>query len=175
MRNPLPVQELRDILGENGFLRLYGTDDAIFISDVPRRVNAEVLTHIRHMMQEQGFTVQITTGNLLLMDLSQARWEQLLSSFQNAKPIPFPDDDRLTDVYTLIRLLMRHPSALQEQPKELIRAALKRYPEKDGFPKLAPLLLEQCAIRLRHHAPLPSALADVMYTWLMEQQEEARI
>jgi hypothetical protein len=77
-------------------------------------------------------------------------------------------------VYAFMRLLKRHPSDFDWQPMDMIRAVFKRYHGKDGLPALAPGLLSRCAERLRRNAPLPSALADVLYSWLTEQTEEAR-
>jgi len=175
MRNPLPVQELQEILGTNGFLHLYGQDQVLFVSDAPRRISQEALARIRRTMTAQGFTAQISPSNLLLIDLQPGRWERLLCSFPHAEAVSVPADDRWLDVYALARLLMRHPSALENQPMEMIRAVFKRYARKDGLPVLTPLLLSQCAQKIRCREPLPSALADILVFWLTEQKKEARI
>ena len=174
MRDPLPAEELRNILGPNGFLRLYGQDRFLYVSDAPRRVPRETLARLQYTMRETGFAVETGPSDLLLIDLQPSRWERLLSSFPLAEAAPFPDDGRLLDVYALMRLLMRHPSAFELQPMDPVRAVLKRYSLRDGLPALAPRLIAQCAQRLRRKAPLPSALANVLFTWIAEQNEEAR-
>jgi hypothetical protein len=174
MRDPLPAEELRNMLGRNGFLRLHGQDRFLFVSDAPRRVPREALAQLQHTMREAGFAVETDPSDLLLIDLRPSRWEELLGSFPHAEASAFPDDGRLLDVYALMRLLKRHPSALELQPMDMIRAVFKNYHGRDGLPSLAPKLLSRCAERLRRNAPLPSALADVLYSWLAEQKEEAR-
>ncbi len=174
MRNPLPAEELRNILGSNGFLRLYGQDRFLYVSDAPRRAPRETLAQLQYTMRETGFTVETGPSGLLLIDLQPSRWERLLRSFPHAETAPFPGDGRLLDVYELMRLLRRHPSAFERQPMDPIRAVLKRYTRRDGLPALAPRLTAQCAEWLRQKAPLPSALADVLFTWISEQNEEAR-
>lgn len=174
MRDPLPAEELRNMLGRNGFLRLHGQDRFLYVSDAPRRVPPKTLAQLQYTMREAGFAVETAPSNLLLIDLQPYRWEELLNSFPSAEAAAFPGDDRLLDVYALVRLLKRHPSALEVQPMDMIRAVFKNYRGKDGLPVLAPKLLSQCAERLRRNAPLPSALADVLISWISEQKEEAR-
>jgi hypothetical protein len=174
MNAPLPGRELREILGGRAFLRLYGPDTFVFVSDAPRRVTAEELAQIRHSMREKGFDTQESESGLLLIDLQSSRWDGLLNAFPRAGKLPLPKDDRLAQLFALHRLLRLHPSAFQNQPMEPVRAVMKQFGRKDGLPALAPRLLEQCAQRLRRNEPLPSALADVLAYWLLEQQEEAR-
>ena len=169
MSDPLPVQEIRDIIGDHGFLRLYGQDTFLFVSDLPRRVSAQELSAIRQSLRERGFETQVDSTNLLLIDLQPERWQILLNTFQGAKAVPFPRNDALHGVYALARLLGRHPAALAQQPMELLRAAFKRYNGKDGLPKLAPSLQARCAQLLRQGKPLPSALQNVLYVWLAKQ------
>ena len=169
MRNPLPVGEIRKLLGEHGFLRLYGQDTHLFVSDIPRRVSADELTLVRHVLLANGFTETLNSGDLLLIDLQPARWKALLEAFKPVAPATFPQNETLQGVYALSRLLKRHPAALEAQPMELLRAALKRYAEKDGLQTLAPQLHTRCAELLRQGKALPSALENVFYVWLTEQ------
>ena len=175
MRDPLPAEELRAIIGQNGFLRLYGQDQFLYVSDAPRRVSPETMARMRYTMREAGFTDEIDPSYLLLIDLQPYRWKALLNSFPNAGAVGFPDDDRLLNVYALMRLLNRHPSDFDRQPMDMVRTVLKRYRGPDGLPALAPGLLSRCSERLRQNAPLPSVLANVLYAWLTEQNEEVRI
>ncbi len=175
MRNPLPAQELRRILGKQGFLRLCGQDRYLFVSDAPRRVSKETLERIQHTMREHGFSAETDSANLLCIDLQPARWRELLDSFPRVVGMPFPDDERLHGVYALARLLSRHPAEFELQPMELIRMALKQYGRKDGLIALAPRMHARCAEKLRRGEPLPSGLSHVFYTWLGERTEEARI
>jgi hypothetical protein len=175
MNNPLPVRELREILGEKGFLRLYGQEQGLFVSDAARRSSVQELAHIRGQLIAQGFTAQTNPSGLLLINLQPGRWERLLRSFPHSESFRIPTDEGLLPVYALARLLIRHPAALENQPMDMIRAAFKRYAKKDGLPVLAPLLIAQCAQKIRRREPLPSSLADVLGSWLTEQNEEARI
>ncbi len=173
MRHPLPTREVQAILGSNnGFLRLYGQDDFVYISDAPRRAASETIRDMQKTMREQGFVSHIDESNLLLIDLEPIRWRMLLEVFPRFGVEPFPQDDRWLEVYALARLLARHPSPIDRQPMEPVRAVLKRYDRKNSLPALMPQLISQCAERLRRKLPLPSVLADVLYTWLKEQKEE---
>ena len=169
MSNPLPVQEIRDIIGDHGFLRLYGQDAFLFVSDLPRRVSDIKLSGIRQSLRECGFETRVDTAGLLLIDLRLERWQALLNTFQSAAAVHFPPNDALHGVYALARLLERHPAAFEQQPMELVRAVFKRYGVKNGLPRLAPLLHARCALRLRQGKPLPSALKNVLYVWLAKQ------
>ena len=174
MKNPLPAQELREILAGKGFLRLYGQDSFVYVSDVARRVSAGELKSIMETMRERGFSLQISHAGLLLIDLLPERWEALFRSFQPVEPAPFPTVDLQIDVYALARLLGRHPSPFSRQPMELVRAMLKRFHGASGLPALARGMLGQCAQRLRRGEPLPSALADGLTVWLADQPWEVR-
>lgn len=169
MKNPLPVQEIRELLGEKGFLRLYGPEPFLYISDAPRRVSADALLSMRQSLREHGFETQVEPKNLLLIDLQPTRWKTLLDSFEPAGELSFPQDETLHGVYALARLFKRHPSEFSKQPMEMIRVVLKRYAEKGGLQALAPQLTARCAEKLRCGQSLPSALADVLYVWLSEQ------
>ncbi len=169
MRNPLPVGEIRKLLGERGFLRLYGHDTYLFVSDIPRRVSQDELSLVRHALSANGFLETLDPSGLLLIDLRPARWKALLERFQSVKPASFPQDETLHGVYALAKLLSRHPAALELQPMDMLRAALKRYTDKDGLKILAPELHARCAQLLRQGKALPSALENVFYVWLTEQ------
>ncbi|MBN1777162.1 MAG: hypothetical protein JW811_03485 [Clostridiales bacterium] len=168
MRNPLPVREIRKILGDQGFLRLYGQDTFVYISDVPRRTSADIIISMRQSLRKHGFTTQVDASQLLLIDLQPSRWKALLNTFQKAKTAPFPRDETLHPVYALARLLELHPSDCTRQPTDMIRAVFKQYAVKGGLPKLAPRLHARCAEKLRRGEPLPSVLAKVLYVWLAE-------
>lgn len=172
MKSPLPTQEVQAILGKYGFVRLYGQEEFLYISDAPRRVASETILLIQKTMQEQGFTTAIGETNLLLIDLQPDRWETLFNAFPHTESFSMPEEERLLGVYALARLLARHPAPLNRQPMVPFRAVLKRYDAADGLPALAPRLQEQCAQWLRQSMPLPAALADVLFTWLQEQKEE---
>ncbi|MBE0600668.1 MAG: hypothetical protein IH607_02705, partial [Firmicutes bacterium] len=149
MRHPLPVGEIRKLLGEHGFLRLYGQDTHLFVSDIPRRVSGDELLPVRHALSANGFLETLDPGGLLLIDLQSERWEALLGRFQPVKPAPFPQQKPLLPVYALARLLSRHPATLERQPMDMLRAALKRYTQTDGLTQLAPQLHARCAELLR--------------------------
>lgn len=175
MINPLPTLELKEILAGKGFLRLYGQDSTVFVSDIPRKASADELKSVVETMRERNFYPLINPAGLLLIDLQLERWEALLRSFQPAGTETFPVCDSQIDVYALARLLRLHPSPPERQPMEFVRAALKRFHDADGLAELARGMLKQCSRRLRRGEPLPSALADALDVWLEDQRREARI
>lgn len=175
MISTLPTAEAQAILDNAGFLHLYGKDDYLYISDIPRRVSSAELQTKRNILTEHGFTHTIHSDRLLLIDLSPERWENILQAYPKATLDSFPNDDTVFPVYALIRLLYKHPSPLHLQPLSPIRTVLKCLNQTACLLALMQPLYQQCAIRLRDHQPLPTALADILYSWLKEQKEEERL
>ncbi|HPJ02267.1 MAG TPA: hypothetical protein PKU80_05460 [Candidatus Limiplasma sp.] len=169
MNSPLPAAEIRELLGDSGFLRLYGQNTHLFVSDTPRRVSQDRLACVQHALLAHGFTATVAANSLLLIDLQPARWKALLDMFMLEEPVPFPLDETLHGVYALFRFLQRHPAAFEQQPMDMLRAALKRYAQKDGLTKLAPQLHAKCAQRLRQGQALPYALEKVLGAWITDQ------
>lgn len=169
MNNPLPTAEVRGIMGGKGFVRLHGQDAFLFVSDLPRREPAGGLAAILKALRERGYMAQLSPADLLCIDLQPERWRALLNTFEDARPVTFPQNETLHGVYALARLLSRHPSAFERQPMDMIRAVFKRCGARDGLAALAPQLHAGCARRLRCAQPLPSALAKVLYAWLANQ------
>lgn len=170
MITPLPAGEIRTLLGDRGFLRLYGQDTHLFISDIPRRVSRDAFDGIRQALLQHGFSITADPSDLLLIDLQPERWKTLLSTFTPRHPLAFPQDDALHGVYALRRLLHLHPAALEQQPMNLVRSVLKRYTERDELLGLIPQLHAQCAQRLRQGEALPSVLENVFHVWLLQQR-----
>ena len=169
MSTPLPAEEIRTLLGENGFLRLYGQDTHLFVSDIPRRVSRDALIGIRQALLQHGFTATADLSDLLLIDMQPERWKTLLSTFTPQQPVVFPRDEALHGVYALLRLLHLHPAGFEHQPLPLLRSVLKRYTDRDELIRLVPKLHAQCAQRLRQGKPLPSALENVFHVWIDKQ------
>lgn len=175
MTDPLPVREIREIIGDKAFVRLYGQDTFLYISDAPRRMGGEELHRIIKLLHEGGWITRVDSSGLLLIDLAPARWEALLGSFPVALPVAFPQNEALHGVYALARLLQKHPAGFAVQPMEWIRGAMKRLTVKGGLIAYAPQMQEACAALLRLGQPLPSALENVFNAWLTEQSGEVRI
>ena len=168
MTNPLPVQEIRAILQDQAFVRLYGQDTFLYISDAPRRMPGDTLIRILQAMDSRDWIAEIDSSNLLLIDLKPGRWKALLDSFPYTDLVPIPQNEALHGVYALARLLAKHPSPFEAQPMEWIRGAMKRLAVKGGLQEYALQLHTACAAMLRSKKPLPSALANVFNAWLAE-------
>lgn len=174
MNTPLPQSEVKAILGGKCFIRKAAEDFALFVTDAPRRMPDTQLKALSDQLAGQGFRQWTTERGLWAIDLDEQRWFFLLKPFEHTVPCSIPEDGRLLDVYALMRLLKAHPAPLDGQPREPIRAILKRFDQPEEFIRIAPVLLQDSAKRLREHQPLPYAATGILCVWLNEFTKEVR-
>jgi hypothetical protein len=173
LMNPLPQEELAALM-DGCLLHRARSDDALYVSDAPRRLPEAKLGVLETSLSQHGFVCVRTERGLWKIDLSAARYRRLYEAFGNPAPVPFPADERNLDVYALTRLLTAHPAPRKAQPMEPLRAVLKRYARPAELRTLAARLLPDCAERLRKHQSLPYAAAGLLARWLREAGEEER-
>ena len=171
MNSPFCKTEIESELGSGVFVRLAAQDNALMISDAPRRLSAGQLTVAQDALAGLGYASWINERGLLALDWDERQWHVKVTAFQHIPAVAVPTNGRLENVHALARLLAAHPSPLTLQPKPMLRALLKRYHLLDAMLQFAPGALSVCAQQLRAHQPLSAAGAGILYAWLRDLQE----
>ena len=105
-------QELFNYLQEFGFVRRSRTDDALFISDAPRRNEAEPLLSVAQRLTKMGYVITQTDHRLWKINLDNKRFQALFPHISDEKDRPFPVDFSASlAIYELACLLSAHPVA----------------------------------------------------------------
>lgn len=164
-----PLRRELSALLPGAFVRRAAGEEALFVTDAPRRLEPGKRGAAANAMAEAGFQISETANGLWTVDLTDTRWRALLLEPQWPFTCAFPAEVRLHGVYQLARLLAAHPTFWPEQPLEPIRAVLKRLDAPQTLVQVAPDILAQCAILLRKGKPLPSAAAGPLWRWLNDQ------
>lgn len=135
------------------FLRICLTDDALWVSDLPRRL--QDVSAVKEALLGLGVGCREANG-LWKLDWLPERYAALAEALPKAVP-PLPWDGALHEAYALCRLLLIHPAPVPQQPVEPVRAVLK-LPQKPAGEQLQAIraLAGQCAAGLRMHRPLPT-------------------
>lgn len=166
-------RRLRAAAGADCFIRRSRGDDALWASDLPRRLrDAEALRDAERRMNEAGALCRTDERACLwYIDLCGEKYAKLVGALPTEPP-PIPRDDGLHAVYALCRLLLCHPAPLSEQPLAPLRAVLKRFDlPRAQMTALAPELHGTCAERLRKHQALPSAAGGALALWLSREDK----
>ncbi|MCE5343443.1 MAG: hypothetical protein LLF96_07665 [Eubacteriales bacterium] len=170
--NPIAQAELVALLKPECFLHRSRSDDAFFVTDAPRRLAQTQLAALAKDLMLRGYLPRLTPSGLWQIDLADKRFRSIADEIKPACSLALPQEDVRMDAYALAQLLYRHPAPWETQPKEPLRALLKRYDHPAEFAACARLQLESCAALLRRHLPLPSAAATVLHAWLNELYKE---
>ena len=138
-------------LGAPCMLRRCGSEDALFITDYPRRHEDGAEKAAR--LEEDGFSLREEQG-LWLIDPSPAFWLSVIREAPEEKPVPAGE----TSVFLLsiILVLTRDTVPAQRQPVLLLRAALKALDSRCAGPVLR-LFPPAISEYKRKHLPLPEA------------------
>ena len=157
-------QELFNCLQEFGFVRRSRTDDAVFISDAPRRNEAEPLLSVAQRLTKMGYIITQTDHRLWKINLDDKRFQALFPHISDEKDRPFPVDFSASlTIYELACLLSAHPVAWEQQPKPMLCRIIKHADSATEMNQMAPILLGECAERLRRGEPLPSEAAGLLF------------
>lgn len=164
-------QRLRDALPEDVrcFVRVCRTDDALWISDLPR--HAAITDALVDGMTQQGFCCRLDEkSRMWYVDCTLLRWQDLLG------PLPteaaFPALERYHAAYALCRLWLSHPAELNEQSMPLLRrlAKLTAGPE-DQLLDAVPVLHQTAAMHMRMGVPSAYGAGLMLADWLNERKE----
>ena len=153
------------------FVRVCDTDDALWISDLPRRM-ANV-QQWENMLCNQGFACRLDTQTRLwYVDWTEERWEQMLVSYPDTLP-EFPAEEKYHAAYALCRLWLLHPSARTPENLPMVRRMLKLTAEPEGklLAAIAPLHA-QAARCLRDGIPMAYDAGRILAGWLNERRIE---
>ncbi|HNX62232.1 MAG TPA: hypothetical protein PKN45_06280 [Candidatus Limiplasma sp.] len=164
-------QELFDCLHEIGFVRRSRTDDALFICDAPRRNETQQLLPVTQRLTKMGYVITQTENRLWKIDLNDERFQSLFPHISDERIIPFPVDCPASlTIYELACLLSAHPVAWDLQPRPMLCRIVKHTDSVSEMNRMAPMLLEECAERLRGGEPLPSEAAGLLFMLTVHPQ-----
>ena len=166
-----PLRRELSALLPGAFVRRAKGEEALFVTDAPRRLEAAARGAAANAMAEAGFQFCETENGLWAVDLTDIRWRTLLLEPPWPCACAFPEEVRLHGVYQLARVLAAHPAPWSQQPREALRAVLKRLDAPQALIQTAPEITAQCAVLLRKGKPLPSAAAGPLWRWLSERME----
>jgi hypothetical protein len=155
-------EAVKALVGGGAFVRFAAEDDALLVSDAPRRMVAEALADAVARLTAAGYLCRVTERGLLAIDWNETRWAAFAARHSAGGWPPWPHDEALHACYALVRLLLLHPAPWAAQPRPLLRALVKALARRGGLCKAAPALLAACARRLRRHEALPSAGAGLI-------------
>ena len=163
-------QRLFDLLNGHArcFVRVCDGGSALWVSDFPRRcADAAAVTDT---LKQDGFQVQ-TDGQLWYIDRTEERWRELLSDMPHSVP-QLPKDEKMHAVYALCRLLLAHPSQLQEEHMPVLRAAVKMAAGQTAqMTKTVRELHEEAAVRLRQGKTVAYDAGRILAAWLWTLEE----
>ena len=171
MKMDLPSEQARiyELLG--GFVRVDRSDEALWISDLPRRM--ENVQDLGKKLLEAGFACRLDgKTRLWYIDWTERRWEEMLAPYPHALP-PLPAADRLHPVYALCRLWMLHPSDRTPENLPMVRRVLKlmNEPEEKLLASVA-AMHAQAAANLRSGIPSAYDAGRLLAGWLRERRSE---
>lgn len=169
-----PRQELAALTGSRAFVRRAKTDDAMYVSDAPRRLEKDALSLLEYQLNQNGFDCHVTENGLWKIDLTDSRLFALLHTYPDAENADIPEKNEDLPVYGLFRILKKHPAPWKRQPREIIRALLKRMDQpREEMNRISQPILEICAEKLRKGMTLPSEAAPMLAYWLNHKEGKA--
>ena len=164
-----PLRRELSALLPGAFVRRAAGEEALFVTDAPRRLETAARQATLEAMAAAGFCIVCTDNGLWSVDLTDARWRALVLDPQWPMRCAFPTEVRLLGVYQLARLLAAHPAPWPQQPLQPLRAVFKRLDTPQELMRVAPELIAECAGLLRKGEPLPAAAAGPLWLWLNDQ------
>ena len=159
--------ELKELLADKAFIRISDDDAALFISDAPRRLEAEHLEKVIQQLSLREYVAWATPEQMLLIDWSISRWGSWQQKTQTCSLPPFPTSVEVYPIYSLARLLAAHPTPLEHQPLALVRKILKAQSQKVDLISFSNKQIETCAYRLRRKETLQAAALSCVCDWLL--------
>ena len=157
--------------GARGFVRVCTQNDALWVSDCPRRT--EDLSEAEKELSRLGICTRLDDeAGLWYLDLTDAAWTYMLNEISDEMP-PLPEDECLHPAYALCRLWLLHADA----EKALVEARtiwkFMNGPEEKMLAAI-PLLHEAAACALREGRAVGYEAGKLLAGWLREKQEECR-
>ena len=149
------------------FVRVCDRDDALWVSDLPRRLAD--CSEAEKRLKREGFAVRLDADSRLwYVDWSRERWQQMLEGLSNEMP-SLPSQEAYHEVYALCRLYLLHPSGLEAEHLPAVRRAIKLTAAQQGQGLRAVRSLhEEAARQLREGKNIAHAAGLVLAAWLNE-------
>lgn len=123
MKMDLPSEQARiyELLG--GFVRVDRSDEALWISDFPRRET--YLAEMEKRLAALGVQCRLDEGlKMWRLDWTEEKWAEVLSSMP-AEPPGYPGNEALHETYAFCRYALLHPAKSSCESLRLARAILK--------------------------------------------------
>ena len=146
---------LRTLLGAPCFIRRSRSPDALFVTDLPRRM-PDPADPLARLAADGRWTARLTDGQLLELDPSPAAWRQIMLNAPRvcaAPPDRYPDHPFLA---ACAARLCADDVPPDSQPVGPLRHTLKRLDE-GALARLERELPRTLALLLRRREPLPAA------------------
>ncbi|MBP3645636.1 MAG: hypothetical protein J6K55_04340 [Clostridia bacterium] len=106
-----------------GFLRMDRTDDALWVSDYPRR-NADTIG-VEEQLRSIGVSCALDEKTKMWhLDWTEDRWDELIRGLPLTPPA-LPADDSLHPAYALCRFALLHPAPRTPESLCMLRSVLK--------------------------------------------------
>lgn len=160
------LYEMLKSFGAPCLLRTCSTSDALWVCDLPRRLaDAE---GAKQSLADLGVRCTADEDSLWRLDWTLDKYRELADELPIAAP-PLPKAVELHEAYALCRLLLRHPAPIEAQPLAAVREALK-LPQQPPTrrQRIISSLMDDCAVSLREHKPLPTMAGGILANWIQE-------
>lgn len=150
-----------DVLG--GFLRVDRSEDALWISDYPRRT-ADTAEAVKLLAQMGVQCATDQKNGMWHLDWTREKWSEVLLALPCRLP-PFPEDESVQDCYAFCRYALLRPSATTDESLRFVRMILK------GTVQIR-FVHEQCVARERsgHHAAYDAGRLLAATLWEKERE-----
>lgn len=147
------------------FVRVCDHDDALWVSDLPRRMDD--CTETEKRLNAEGFSVRLDEkSRLWYVDWTEERWQALLAGWPRELPA-LPADEAYHEAYALCRLYLLHPSDWEDGHLPAMRKALKLTESRpDPMQRGMRSLYEETAVRLREGKTIAHAAGRILAAWL---------
>lgn len=154
--------------GARGFVRICTQDDALWVSDCPRRTRD--LSAAEMTLAGLGVKAWLDReSGLWYLDLTEQAWTEMLDSLPECLP-ELPEDERLHSACALCRLWLLHPH--REKALTQARCVWKRINESDDKILTAVRTLhEEAACALREGRPAGYEAGKILALWLEEKRK----
>lgn len=119
----LPSEQARiyELLG--GFVRMDRSDDALWISDYPRR--GKCLAEMEKRLAALGVRCLLDeTMNMWRLDWMEEKWAEVLDGAPTELP-DYPGEEALHEIYAFCRYALLHPAQSCRESLRFARAVLK--------------------------------------------------
>jgi len=149
------------------FVRVSDKDNALWISDLPRRLAD--CTEVQNRLKQEGFTAWLDTETMLwYLDWTREYWQEKIAGLSPELP-SLPVKEEYHEAYALCRLYLLHPSELETEHLPAVRKAIKLTAMQPGQRlRAVHLLHEEAANRLREGKSIAHAAGLVLAAWLNE-------